>query len=410
MKKSVWVFTTYFTEGLPLMIVRAMTQVYFTDLGVREAYLGLLNFLGIPWNLKFLWAPLLDLFGTKRGWLLTMQGLIAAGVLAMGSLSTAGSDPNALVILGSLTVALAFLAATNDIAIDGYYLEALNPTDQAGFSGLRVMAYRVAIIYARSVLIAFAAYAGWRFGFLAASGTLVVFIILHFFFLPRIESEKKEGLTSEKILAGFKDAFGAFLKKEKVGLILLFLASYKMGDEILFSMKTAFLMRELAVTKAQMAWLAGFVESFAVIGGTMIGGYWIKKKGLEKTIWPMTLLMNVNILAYLVLSEGLPQATTPSGILIITLIHAYENIAGGLGTAALSVYIMRICDIRFKATHFAIGTAITTVGASLLGGFGGVFVEKWGYSNLFITGFVASIPSMVIMLKLPLGIGTKQGQ
>lgn len=414
-----WVASTYFAEGLPYMIVRFMSSVFFTDMGVREALLGFINFLGIPWNLKFLWAPFLDIFGTKRGWMLKIQFLITLLTLAIAFLAGLLGNPEpgpVLYIIAFVFVGLAFISATNDIAIDAYYLEGLtNKEDQAAYSGLRVMAYRIAVIYARSVLVAIAGFANWFWGFGAGALTMLALLLLHKFLLPRFERETGHllpdpppsmGRDKEGVLAmtfrKFVDSFASYLKQEKVAIVLIFIASYKLGDEILFSMNTPFLMRELGVTKTQLAWLAGFVGSFAAIAGAMLGAYWIKRATLKKAIWPITIFMNINIWAYVILSEGRPSAATTGGIALIAAVHAYENIAAGLGTAALMVYLMRLCSAEFKAAHFAIGTAIMSIGSTLIGGFGGIIVEHLGYTNLFILGFIAAIPSMVLLFFIPL--------
>lgn len=407
LKTSLWVWSTYFAEGLPYMIVRFLSSVYFTDIGVREAFLGFLNFLGIPWNLKFLWAPFLDIFGTKRGWMLKIQLLITIFVLAIAFLAGFGSAAGSTFVpwaIAFLFVGLAFVAATNDIAIDAYYLEGLtDPKEQAGYSGLRVMAYRIAIIYARSVLVAIAGLVNWSYGFGAGALTMAALLLLHKFLLPRFEAERSaRRVDLRTIPRSFLESFLSYLKRDRVVLVLIFIATYKLGDEILFSMNTPFLMRELGVTKTQLAWLAGFVGSFAAIAGTMLGAWWIKKTGLKRAIWPLTLLMNVNILAYLILSEGKPSPESVLGLSLIAAVHAYENIAGGLGTATLMVYLMRLCSAKYKAAHFAIGSAIMSLGSTLVGGFGGIIVEQVGYTNLFLLGFFAAIPSVLLLFWLPL--------
>ena len=297
---TLWVSSTYFAEGLPFMVVRFMSSVFFTDMGVREALLGFVNFFGIPWNLKFLWAPLLDIFGTKRGWMLKVQLLITLLIfliaLLAGFNSSSGS-PAVLQIIAFVFVGLAFISATNDIAIDAYYLEGLTTReDQAAYSGLRVMAYRIAVIYARSVLVAVAGFANWLWGFSAGAITMLVFLLLHKFLLPRFEAEReKKAMTFAEFRRSVADSFLSYMRQERFLVALLFIASYKLGDEILFSMNTPFLMRELGVTKPQLAWLAGFVGSVAAIAGAMIGAWWVKKVGLKRSIWPITILMNVNI-------------------------------------------------------------------------------------------------------------------
>jgi PAT family beta-lactamase induction signal transducer AmpG len=405
-KTSLWVSSTYFAEGLPYMIVRFMSQVFFTDLGVREALLGFLNFLGIPWNLKFLWAPLLDIFSTKRRWMLIIQFLITLITFIIAILAGIHASPAPPVILQAaafLFIGLAFIAATNDIAIDAYYLEGLtDKKDQAAYSGLRVMAYRVAVIYARSVLIAVAGIANWFWGFTAGAFTMLVFLLLHNFLLPRFEAEKQKMAGFMEAARGFRDSFLSYLKQEKVVFVLIFVATYKLGDEILFSMNTPFLMRELAVTKTQLSWIAGIVGSVCAICGAMIGAWWIKTAGFKKAVWPITILMNFNIWAYVLLSEFRPQAVTAKALAFIAAVHGYENIAAGLGTAALMVYLMRLCSQKYKAAHFAIGTAIMTLGSTFIGGFSGIIVEMVGYTKLFILGFVAAVPSMLLLFFIPM--------
>lgn len=426
-RTSLWVASTYFAEGLPYVIVLNTATVFFTDAGVRLALLGLINFFAIPWNLKFLWAPFLDIFSTKRSWMLRMQFLItiilfAIAVLAglhravgTGPFPKWDQSPFLLHIIAFLFVGLAFIAATNDISIDAYYLEGLtNKVDQAAYTGLRITAYRIAVIYARTVLVAIAGVANWFWGFTVGAATMLALFLLHHFFLPKFEKEaieiasaapRNDEIGLAMTFRKFFESFRAYLTQEKpltIILILIFVASYKMGDGIIFSMYTPFFKRELGVTNLQYSWLAGFIGAFGTIAGSLIGAWWIKKRGLKRSIWPITIFMNVNIWAYVLLAATRPQAATLSGITLIAIVHGYENIASGLGVAALMVYLMRLCSTTYKAAHFAIGTAIMSIGATMIGGFGGVIVEKFGYTNLFILGFLAAIPSMVLLFFIPL--------
>jgi len=388
------------------MIVRFMSQVFFTDMGVREALLGFLNFLGIPWNLKFIWAPLLDIFSTKRKWMLIVQFLIVLLtfiIAVLAGIHGSPAPPLILQVIAFIFVGMAFIAATNDIAIDAYYLEGLtDKREQAAYSGLRVMAYRIAVIYTRCLLIAVAGVANWFWGFSAGAFTMLVFLLLHKSLLPRFEVEKTKTAKIKDAATGFIDAFFSYLKQERIAIVLIFVATYKLGDEILFSMNTPFLMRELAVTKAQLSWLAGIVGSVSVIFGAMTGAWWIKTTGFKKAIWPITIFMNINIWAYVLLSEIRPQAVTAKALVFIAAVHGYENIAAGLGSAALMVYLMRLCSQKYKAAHFAVGTAIMSIGSTFIGGFSGIIVEKLGYTNLFILAFIAALPSMILLFFIPM--------
>ena len=414
---TLWVSSVYFAEGLPYMIVRILSAVYFTDIGVKERFIGYLNFLGIPWNLKFLWAPLLDILGTKRRWLVAMQlllGILTAALALVTGLIPAGADPTGyLIAIAGIFVAMAFLSATNDVAIDGYYQEGLTQRgDQAAYSGFRVMAFRGAMIYARSGLVAVVAiaasrlggadrYAPWIWGFGAGAATLLALSLAHGLWLPRFEVERTRGSLDE-VARGFVRAFSSYLRQERVVLVLIFIAVYKLGDEILFSMATPFLMRELGITKAQYSWVGGIVGAVGMVAGAMIGGWWIKRSGLKRAIWPMTILMNFNIWAYVWLAWSKPDPTRTPGIAVIALVHGYEQFAAGIGSAALLIYLLRTCKPDFRAAHYAIGSGIMSLGSTVVGGFGGRFVEAAGYLNLFILAFFASLPSMLLLLFVPL--------
>jgi MFS transporter, PAT family, beta-lactamase induction signal transducer AmpG len=406
-KTSLWVSSTYFAEGLPYIVVRFMSTVFFTDLGVREAFLCFINFFGIPWNLKFLWAPLLDIYSTKRTWMIRVQALITIAVLViavLAGLTQSGTDGSMLKAAAFLFIVLAFLSATNDIAIDAYYMEGLtDKSDQAAYSGLRIMAYRIAVIYARTVLVAIAGLANWFWGFAAGSLTMGALVVGHALFLPRFERERSTRPRAfAETLRMFGEAFRSYLRQPRMALVLSFIITYPLGDQMLFAMSTPFLMRELGVTKLQIAWLGGFVGAISAIVGALIGSWWIKKVSLRRAIWPIVLFMNLNIWAYIALAYFRPQAATTEGLVLIAAVHGYENIAAGLGNVALMIYLMRLCAVEFKAAHFAIGSAIMSLGANVIGGFSGIIVEHFGYVHLFIAGFCAAIPSMVLLGFIPL--------
>ncbi len=427
---TLWVLTTYFAEGYPFRIIKWLSQVYFSDIGAKEAVIGYLNWLGLPWNVKFLWAPLVDLRSTKRAWLVGVELLLALGLAALalfawlgppGQGSEAGQpapkldwaalsamfDPltglsiaNILLAVVLVFIVLAFLAATHDIAIDAYYIEGLpDRSDQAAYTGLRSMAYRLAVLF---VTFAFVQTSRWGFNFALAAGTMLLITVFHAIYLPRFPGHPRTAEQQKNPTREFVRSFFSYLEQPKIGLVLAFLVLYKLGDELLFAMNSVFLLRELAVTKAQLSWLTGAVGATSTIVGTMLGAYWIKRWGLKRAFFPIALLMNVTIWAYVWLAWAKPQATSPNGFLLISLVHGYEQLAAGIGSASLTVFLIYTCKPEFKAAHFAVGSAIMTLGYTFIGGFAGLFVERYGYVALFSLSFFASIPAMVLLFRLPL--------
>ncbi len=180
----VWAFTTYFAEGFPYTIIRIVSSVFFRDMRVSLEAIGLTSLFGLPWVLKFLWGPQVDRYGTKRQWMLLMQASLVVMILlaALFAPLTRGVS-----MIAMLFFAGAFIAATHDIAIDGYYMEALDRDGQAKFVGYRVMAYRIAMMTGSGVIVTIGAKAGWTIGFLCAAVLLLLLFGYHLLLLPRAE-------------------------------------------------------------------------------------------------------------------------------------------------------------------------------------------------------------------------------
>jgi PAT family beta-lactamase induction signal transducer AmpG len=227
-----------------------------------------------------------------------------------------------------------------------------------------------------------------------------VVTLFHFFLLPKVEVARPKKTVREDLIQ-FGRSFATYVEQDRVWFMLLFVIMYRLGDELLLSMSTPFLMRELAVTKTQMAWLGSFVAAGSTVAGAMVGSWWIAKVGLKKAIWPLTLLMNLNMWAYIALAYFKPQATNSQGLLIIAITHGYEMMAAGLGNAVMMVYLMRTCKPEYKAGHYAVGSALTSLGGIVLGGFAGKIVEGYGYVNLYLLSFALAALAMPLLFFIP---------
>ena len=183
----VWAFTTYFAEGFPYTIIRIISSVFFRDMKVSLEAIGLTSLFGLPWVLKFLWGPQIDQFGTKRRWMLSMQFLLVIMVIAVAFLAPI---PGGIKIIAVLFFIGSFIAATHDMAIDGYYMEALDKQGQAKFVGYRVMAYRIAMMTGTGIIVTIGTATNWFVGYISAGGLLALLFIYHLSFLPDIEQQK----------------------------------------------------------------------------------------------------------------------------------------------------------------------------------------------------------------------------
>ncbi len=412
-----WVSTTYFGQGLPFMLINFLFAAYLTDIGVKEAWIGYLNYFGLAWSLKFLWAPAVDFWGTKRAWLVTVQGMLVLGfgiltlLMVNGPRDAASANHSALLEASIATLAvLAVLAATHDIAIDGYYMEAItDPNEQAAYTGLRSLAFQVAKLFVRSALLALTGVIGWHWGFGYGAIALAAIWVFHLVFLPHVEVARTHRTSVPEALRGFGAAFLSYLKQPSVALVLALLVTYKLGDQLMFALNTTFLMREVGVTKPDLAWIGGFLGSGALTLGSLTSAWAIQKWGWRRAVWPLTLGMNLNIWLYVWLAWSVAQAKVDPthvapGLPVVAFIYSFEQFAGGLGASALIVFALRTCNPTFKAAHYAIATALASLGGATLGAKAGEIVMKIGYTNLFLLSFAVAIPSMLILpfaLRLP---------
>jgi PAT family beta-lactamase induction signal transducer AmpG len=219
----VWAFTTYFAEGFPYTIIRIVSSVFFRDMKVSLEAIGLTSLFGIPWVIKFLWGPQIDEYATKRRWMLSLQFLL--GIMAVGVAFLAAA-PSGIKIIALLLFIGSFIAATHDMAIDGFYLEALDEAGQAKFVGYRVMAYRIAMMTGTGVVVTIGATLGWFASYLASAVLLFLLTLYHFNFLPRVEKEKKP----------FRDLLKLFFEWKSlvllVSAILVIIGLFAFRDEI----------------------------------------------------------------------------------------------------------------------------------------------------------------------------------
>ncbi len=405
-----WVSTTYFAQGLPFMLINFLFAAYLTDIGVKEAWIGYLNYFGLAWSLKFLWAPAVDFWGTKRRWLLLVEGALVVGfgfltVLLMNGPRDAASASHSLLLQGAIATlaVLAVLAATHDIAIDGYYMEAIsNPGEQAAYTGLRSLAFQIAKLFVRSVLLALTGWIGWHWGFGVGAMTLAILWLFHLAILPRVEVARTHRTSVPEAMRGFGSAFLSYLKQPSIWLVLALLVTYKLGDQLMFALNTTFLMREVGVSKPDLAWIGGILGSAALTAGSLLSAWAIQKYGWRRSVWPLTLGMNLNIWLYVWLAWSVAQAKVDPthvapGLPVVAFIYSFEQFAGGLGSSALIVFALRTCNPNFKAAHYAIATALASLGGATLGARAGEIVEHIGYTRLFLLSFSVAIPSMLIL-------------
>jgi len=394
---SWWVVTTNFFEGFPYTILRVISNFYLATMQVAVEYIGLTSFFGLPWTVKFLWSPLVDRYGAKRSWILTMQGLL---VIVTGALALGAPFPSLIPLMFALFFLGAVFAATNDIATDGYYMEMLDTTAQARWVGLRVLAYRIAMMTGTGLVATVGALWSWRTAFFLAFGISCAFFLLHLSFLPR---PPRYDVGNEGARASYFEAFIAYLRRDTIVAALLFIIFLRAGEYMLHAMVGPFF---VAIgIKNHYGWISSFVGLPSTIFGALFGGWIISRIGLRRAILPIVLFQNATNLLYSILALW-AHPDGNGGLAVVAAaatVNGIENLSSGMGNALLIVFLMQLCHERYRSAHYAIGSGLMGLSGMFAGALSGFVVKEWGFAWMFLASFVAAAPALFFIpaLRLP---------
>ncbi len=405
--RSPWFYvpTLYFAEGLPYILINSVTVILYKSLGVSNDKIGLwTSMLYLPWVIKMFWSPLVDLYATKRRWLLNSQ-LLMGLVLLLSAFALAGSNfffPSlALFALG------AFVSATHDISIDGFYMLALTEKEQSYFVGIRVVAYRLAMIFGSGGLVYLAgrlaesmsSALAWSVAMLIPGVLFIGFYVWHRVILPKPVSDFAKPVVSKR--EGFFEAIEVYFRQDRIIYILLFILLYRFGEAMPPFLMDPSAAGGLAVSTSEIGMLYGTVGMLALILGGISGGWILARYGLKKCIWPMTLALNAPDLFYCWLAH-----VKLSGLVLYPLV-AVEQFGAGLGFMAFTVFLMSIGDERFKTSHFAISTGLMGLGMMLPGMISGHLQKMLGYPGFFWVVIGITVPGMLLIPFIPIKEKTK---
>jgi MFS transporter, PAT family, beta-lactamase induction signal transducer AmpG len=407
--RSPWTFipTLYFGEGIPYIIINAVSVIFYKKLGISNAQIALwTSFISFPWVIKMFWGPIVDVYSTKRKWLLTTQ---LAMCCCLGLIAFSLQLPNFFFIsLAALTIG-AFVSATYDIATDGFYLLALNPEQQAFFVGIRSLFYRLAVLFGSGFLPFLAGWLeestkniplSWTIAISFAALLLAILFIFHSLILPLPESDKpRQPATRENI--SFLQVVASYFEQEKIGYILGFILLYRLGEAMLIKIAPLFLLdaREtggLGLKTIQYSSVYGTFGVISLIVGGVLGGAVIAKYGLKKCLLPMALAMNLPNLFYVYMAYAQP------GLNLVYPLVSLEQFGYGFGFTAFSVYLMYIAKGEYKTSHFAISTGIMALGLMFPGAISGYLQQSIGYTLFFALVCLLTIPGMIALFFIPL--------
>ena len=398
-----WIPTAYFAEGGPYMAVSTVSAILFKSLGMEDRYVALwTSLMMLPWSIKPLWAPFVDMFRTKRQWILAAQLVMALLFTAMAGLIV--KESLSLILTGVFFL-LAFASATHDVAVDGFYLIALDKHEQAFFAGIRGTFYRIASVSVQGGLVMLAGLVerwngnlrlGWALSLVCAAAVMFLIFLWHGFALPRPAEDGP--VENGGFLSDFLESFLSFFRMKGILWILLFLFFFRLAEAQLGKIAALFLQSGaeeggLGLSLEAIGTLYGTVGPVALIAGGILGGVIVASYGFAKCIWPLVCAINLPDIVYVFLAVERPASLWAVGGCI-----AVEQFGYGLGYTAILLVMVALAEKsgRYKTSHFAIMTGVTILGMMLVGGISGYAAELLGYAGFFWYVMACTIPSFLV--------------
>ncbi len=429
-----WIPTLYFAEGIPYFIVNNISVTMFTKMGVPNGEMALFtSLLYLPWTIKPLWSPFVDIIRTKRWWILAMQLLMSAAFIL---LTLSIPHPEAAVIAAKgtpvslftftliLFIITAFASATHDIAADGFYMLAANQEEQSFFVGIRSTFYRLSSIFGQGVLVYIAGLLEKRTGDIPMAWqmtmaiTAVMFTCLsvyHLFFIPRPAadtphlSDGTDGRAGE-ILREFGHTFATYFQKPGVWLAIVFMLLYRLPEAFLLKMVNPFLLDAttkggLGLDTDEVGIVYGTIGVLFLTIGGIIGGIAASRWGLRRSLWPMAACMTLPCATFVYLSIA-----HPDNLYVISACVAVEQFGYGFGFTAYMLYMMYFSEGKFVTAHYAICTAFMALSMMLPGMVAGYLQEQVGYEWFFWIVMLCCVATVVMTFLVRQSIDADYGR
>ncbi len=413
-----WVPSLYFVQGLPNILVVNVSVVLYENLGLTNSQIAeYTSYLYLPWVIKPLWSPLVDVLGAKRRWILYTQVLMGLGLLGI---AWALSGEYFVYWTLAWFFLLAFGSATHDIAADGFYMRALTPHDQALFVGIRSTAFRMAMFAGSGLLVmlvgwlmeaSFDPAAAWRIGMILVAGLLLALSAYHAVMLPRPERDhSKSQMTMRQVLAETINTFTTFFAKRGLIVTLAFLLFYRFAEGQLTKMAVPFLLGArssggLELDNSQVGLAYGIVGVALLLLGGILGGLAASRFGLRSCLPWMALAINLPNAIYLLLAIW-----RPTQFWLVQLAVGGEQFGYGFGFAAYMLYMLYVARGEHETAHYALCTGFMALGMMIPGWFSGRAQESWGYIGFFTWIMISTIPSFLVTLLVYFQVDSQFGR
>lgn len=398
-----WVSTLYFAEGLPNIVVAAVSLVFYQQMGLSDAEITFYtSWFYLPWVIKPLWSPFLDLIRTKRWWVLIMQMLLGASFAGVAFTINIGYWLQGTIFFFWL---LAFSSATQDVGADGFYMLGLSRDEQAYFVGIRSTFYRISMIVGKGGLVALAGifqkFVGismsWSLVFYALSALFIALSLYHKFILPKPTSDLSiKNISFENLFREFLLTFITFFRKKHIITAILFMLLFRLPEALLNPVTPLFL-----CGKVNKGGLGLSLEAFGIVNGTVgviglllggiLGGIVASKDGLNKWLWPMTFAITLPNIAYVYLGFVMPH-----NIIAISVAIFIENLGYGFGFTAYMLFMLYFSQGCHQTSHYALCTGFMAMSMMLPGLFAGALSDVIGYKLFFIIVMISCLFPFIV--------------
>ena len=409
-----WVPTLYFAEGIPYFVVNNISVVMFKSMGMPNGELALFtSMLYLPWVIKPIWSPFVDIIRTKRWWIIAMQILMSVAMMVLPFiLPDLSGEQLSESPLFFLTLAMfwvtAFASATHDIAADGFYMLGLDTGTQAEFVGIRSTFYRLSSIFGQGILVALAGYLerttmdvplAWKITLAISAAIFAIITLYHSWSLPKPYVDKMACNKSVfGILTQFGRTFVTFFRKRNVLVAMLFMLLYRLPEAFLVKMMNPFLMDSvssggLGMSTEMVGIIYGTVGVIALTVGGIIGGVTASRHGLKAVLWPMALALTLPCLSFVFLA-----AYQPSELWITGLCVALDQFGYGFGFTAYMLYLIYFSEGEFKTSHYSLCTAFMALSMMIPGLVAGYVQEFLGYTSFFVFVMFCCLVTVMVTL------------
>jgi len=380
-----------FASGLPLALTGGTLQAWMAVEGVDLKTIGFFSLVGLPYAFKFFWAPLLDRYalpflGRRRGWILCTQFALIGLIILLGL--TSPKDTPLLVAL--LALFLTFTSASQDIVIDAYRTDILREKERGLGAAVSVTGYRIAMLVSGALALILAGPLGWRLTYLLMAGVMLVGTVATIFG-PEPEEMVRPPQSLKEAISG---PLTEFFERPVAWAFLALIILYKIGDAFAGSLTTAFLIRGPGFSIGEVGAINKGLGLIATIVGALYGGLMLARLGLYRSLMIFGILQAISNLSFMVLAYvGKVYSMMVAAV-------AFENLAGGMGTAAFVAFLMTLCDHRYTATQFALLSALASLGRIFVGPPSGYLSHEVGWVIFFFVTFLAALPGLALLYKM----------